>query len=285
MLPEASVEENIVVALARSKRPLTHYQLWKKHKVAASNKTVLVTLNRLEKKHMIDSRQEQVGRKRKFYNLTFFGLLASLTYRKAWQWIDEIAAAQKNMLPLVFGKWAFFKKEHVLDEVMERLKFEIFRLWKSSVSYFIMPETLSSFLAMERMSTRQKLASIEYKRWKESTSLAIDELTKLVSGGDECRVDFTSLVFGIHNLPWWPLDVESAYSEMNKENLKKLKLKVERQKKLLQVLRRDPELKKYIDYCLKFDRTVFEIQMENVNSWRTWIQSTTSHRRQKDQRA
>ena len=146
MLPKASVEENIVVALARSKEPLTHYQLWKKHKVAASNKTVLTTLSRLEKKHMVNSRQEKKGRKRKFYELTFFGLIACLTYKWAWQLIDEIAEAKKNMLPLVFGKWTFFKKEKLLDEIIGRLKIMSYTWWRNSVSYRIVPETLSRML-------------------------------------------------------------------------------------------------------------------------------------------
>jgi len=269
MLPEASVEENIMLALARSEKPLTHYQLWKKHKVAASNKTVLMTLNRLKKKDMIKSRHERTGRKRKFYNLTFFGLVASLTYRKTWQLIDEIAKAQKNMLPLLFGKWAFFKKEHILEEVIERLKSTVFRLWKSAVSYFIMPETLSSFLEMEKMSTRQKLASaaIDYERYTALAGIPIDKRTG-------SYVDVVSLVFGIHDLPWWPVDVENVYAEMKKEKLKKLELKVKRQKKLLQVLRRDPDLKEYLDKRLQFDMAILDIQIENVESWTRWIHAS-----------
>lgn len=262
VLPKASAEENITFALARSEKPLTHYQLWKKHKVAASNKTVLVTLKRLEENKTVKSRQEQKGRKRKFYNLTVFGLIASLTYDRAWQFIDEIAKAQKDMLPKVFGKWAFFKKEHILDEVIERLKSVVWRLWKLSTYYPIIPQTLSVYLEIDRNRAHKKLAFMKTK-YEHKVHWLVSDLTKLV--------------FGIDDLPFLPIGDPDTVSQMGREREKELKLKLERQKKLLQILRRDPDLKNYIDKQLQFDKMMLKFKMEKIEAWKKWIQSVESH--------
>lgn len=96
-----------------------------------------------------------------------------------------------------------------------------------------------------------------------------------ISEPTKSYADLIGLVFGIKDLPWWPVDVKNAvedtYREMNKEGLKKLELKVKTQKKLLQVLRRDPDLKEYLDKRLRVDLAVLEVQMENVESWAKWI--------------
>lgn len=272
MLPEASVEENIVVALARSKEPLTHYQLWKKHKVAASNKTVLTTLSRLEKKHMVNSRQEKKGRKRKFYELTFFGLIASLTYKWAWQLIDEIAEAKKNMLPLVFGKWAFFKKEHILEEIIGKLKLACYQFWKSSVSYKIVPETISSLFEWKKLKARGKLGPTD-----RTVPLAIYE--RNVYGMTSWREmpDVTSFVLGISDLAGLPMNPLRTIPGMKKEELRKVESAVDGRRALLQVLRRDPDLKNYLDDRLRLDTAILEAKIENVESWRNWTQSVKSH--------
>ena len=280
MLPEASVEENIVLALARAKNPLTYYQLWKKHKVAASNKTVLVALKRLDDSyHAIESRREHTGRRRKFYHLTFFGLLATLTYGKAWQLIDEIAKAREEMLPLIFGKWSFFRKEHILDEIIERLRAGTFLLWKSSASYFILPETLSKFLEIRKMSTRQRLASMPYSTYVRS----VDERIRKYIGEKRhlLRADLTSMVLGIYDLPWIPVDYSLAkaqkkYPELSKEEVRKLKLKVGKQRKLLQVLGRDPDLRNYLSRRLGLESAILDVQKENVESWRRWVRKRTN---------
>lgn len=65
-----------------------------------------------------------------YYDLTIYGLVVCLLLdsKEVWTYIDEIAEAQKNRLPLIFGKWSYFKEKSILDEVVERLKIAVLQL-------------------------------------------------------------------------------------------------------------------------------------------------------------
>lgn len=240
-------EEKILQVLAKSKEPRTHYQLWKKDKVASSNKTVLKALSNLERIHMIESKRENEGRKRKLYNLTFTGLIACLRYQQAWQSIDKIAESKKDMLPLVFGKWRFFKKEQILDDIIQNLQLVASILWKHTASLLHSPESLYGFLVIDAIRKPRKLM-----------------ITKTLHT-QKTEVDVNRLVFGIYHLAWWPIDtpqdgVERVWS-------------VQKQKSLMQVLRRDPEIEKNIDAQLRRSEKTLEWHKENVKSWKEWFQS------------
>lgn len=241
-------EERILQVLAKSKEPRTHYQLWKKDKVASSNKTVLKALSNLERIHMIEFKREKEGRKRKLYNLTFTGLIACLRYQQAWQSIDKIAESKKDMLPLVFGKWRFFKEEHILEDVIKNLQLIAPMLWKHTVSLRHFPETLYSFLMIDAVRKPRKLMITKTQHIQ------------------KVEVDVNRWVFGISHLPWWPIDTPSNGVERVTY--------VQKQKSLLQVLRRDPDIEKYIDAELRRNEQAFEWHKENVKSWREWFQST-----------
>ena len=240
-------EERILQVLAKSEEPRTHYQLWKKDKVASSNKTVLKALSNLERIHMIEFKREEEGRKRKLYNLTFTGLITCLRYQQAWQSIDKIAGSKKDMLPLVFGKWRFFKKERILDDIIQNLQLVASILWKHTVSLRHFPETLYGFLVIDAVRKPRKLI-----------------VTKTLNI-QKSEVNVNRLVFGIYHLAWWPIDTPSNGVERM--------WSVQKQKSLLQVLRRDPDIEKYIDAELRHNEQAFERHKENVKSWREWFQS------------
>lgn len=241
-------EEKILQVLAKSKEPRTHYQLWKKDNVASSNKTVLKALSNLERIHMIEFKREKEGRKRKLYNLTFTGLIACLRYQQTWQSIDIIAESRKDMLPLIFGKWRFFKKEHILDDIVLNVQLVTSMLWKHTVSLLHFPETLYGLLTMGAIRKPRKLM-----------------ITKTLHM-QETEFDVNRLVFGITHLPWWPIDTPS-------NGVKRL-WSVQKQKRLLQVLRCDPDIERYIDAELQRNEQAFECHKENIKSWREWFQST-----------
>jgi len=241
-------EEKILQVLAKSKEPRTHYQLWKKDNVASSNKTVLKALGNLERIHMIEFKREKEGRKRKLYNLTFTGLIACLKYQQAWKSIDIIAESKKDMLPLIFGKWSFFKKERILDDIVLNLQLVSSILWKHTVSLLHFPETLYGLLMIRAIRKPRKL------------------MVSKTLHTQKTDVDVNRLVFGITNLPWWPIDTPP-------NGVKRLWY-VQKQKRLLQVLRGDPDIEKYIDAELQRNEQAFELHKKNITSWREWFQST-----------
>lgn len=260
VLPEMSVEEKILLALAKNKEPQTHYLLWKKHEVASSNKTVLATLNRLKDStpSMIEFHQEKKGRRRKFYKLTFDGLIGCLRHEESWRSIDQIAEAQKTMLPLIFGKWNFFKKENILDEIIRRFKKVVRFLWEGMTTIVVIPTGI-----------------------REAQKLWNGKLNQLVRAEDKTfrrkrAVQVAGFVFGIHRLRLLTLNIPSQIhgDPRVQKMLKEIEPLVEEQKSLLLVLQREAELKKYIEWLLQNMESDFRLELENVESWRKWFQDT-----------
>jgi len=56
-----------------------------------------------------------------FYNLTVGGLIDFLNYERPWSYIDEIAQTHSKKLPLIFGKWKFFKRKKLTETIINRL--------------------------------------------------------------------------------------------------------------------------------------------------------------------
>lgn len=122
-------ESKILITIAE-KGEKTYKQLFEKENIANSNRTILYSLKHLEYMELITSkigkneRSSSRGRKSTYYNLSSDGLILSLYYmlklddqeQNYFELIEKIALKQKKLLPLIFGKWKFFKK-HNMNEV------------------------------------------------------------------------------------------------------------------------------------------------------------------------
>ncbi len=235
MLPELTAEERILLAIARE-RNKTHYELWWKDKIARSNKTVLSVLSKLKKRKLIESRQEERGRERKYYNITFEGLVGILKYEQAFAHIDEIAKTQKEMLPLVFGKWKFFKKQKILNEIIERLRNLIKDLWQKYYTLTLVPEDLPSLHDLGEDRIRPK----DFPK-PEGTPRIIN-------------VDINYPLFGLDKLPLFTSKTKAT----------------EKEKWFLKTLREDPDLRKYIDLTLDANEKKLKIFFSNAREWKHW---------------
>ncbi len=58
----------------------------------------------------------------KIYALTKLGLYNALLLVDVWNHLDETAKVHEDKIPLVFGKWDFFKEKGILDIVIKRLR-------------------------------------------------------------------------------------------------------------------------------------------------------------------
>lgn len=90
-------------------------------------------MKRLEKLKLVKSREigkARTGLPMRGYSLTLEGIAAVLTHRhKLWDKIDIIAEKNRGLLPLIFGKWDFFKKlEVILELATDSLKVAFFGL-------------------------------------------------------------------------------------------------------------------------------------------------------------
>jgi hypothetical protein len=57
-----------------------------------------------------------------YYKLSKVGLFNALTRKITWDYINEIAQVQSDNLPLIFGKWEFFKENKILEKIIYNLK-------------------------------------------------------------------------------------------------------------------------------------------------------------------
>jgi len=67
----------------------------------------------------------------KIYALTKLGLYNALLLEDVWNHLDETAQVHLDKIPLVFGKWDFFKEKGVLDIVLKRLRHGVITLYPS----------------------------------------------------------------------------------------------------------------------------------------------------------
>jgi len=108
--------EKTILQVIAKEGERTYYELWKKDKVAASNKTVQIALKKLQRKGFIRPQKKTEGkREKKPYVLTFQGLFATLFQPESLKDADQIAKQQGKLVPLIFGKWQHFKSSGVDD--------------------------------------------------------------------------------------------------------------------------------------------------------------------------
>ena len=125
-------ETEILFTLAK-KGKKTFKQLFEKEKIAKSNRTVHYSLKHLEFMELITSEVGEntgkglVGRKATYYSLTSDGLLMVLYYLQKQDIdrfidnIERIVRKQREVFPFIFGKWEFYRKNNLLEEVIFRL--------------------------------------------------------------------------------------------------------------------------------------------------------------------
>lgn len=62
------------------------------------------------------------GKDRNIFTLTDLGLLYALGYSDIWAEIDKVAKNYADLLPLIFGKWDFYLKKGLRNEIIVRLQ-------------------------------------------------------------------------------------------------------------------------------------------------------------------
>jgi len=92
-----------------------------------SYRTILRYLKPLEKQGYIrvarTEPSEKGGKDKKFYEITFLGLVNVLAKQEnIYKDIDKVAQTHSDFLPLVFGKWKFFEESGLKKTIVEHIK-------------------------------------------------------------------------------------------------------------------------------------------------------------------
>lgn len=205
--------------------------------------TVLRRLKDLETMFLVKVDREERSRKRgkdkKIYTLILFGLIEVLKDREAFVAIEKISENWSELLPLILGKWRFFKAQGCEKIIAPRL----LRAAKQEPSYFSLIHT-----PRERMSDKETLEFLrdlfgerEAEKHQKEMERAHESIINSLEGLVRHRITRNVLLgfeLGTHS--------------------------IEDQVKLLSVLKKDSELRAFVE-------SEYESMEENLKSWkRNW---------------
>lgn len=105
---------------------ITRYQIYRESE-CLSRSTVYCVTDDMKRKGLLiekEAGRAPAGQKKRYYGPALKGLITVMNKsEELWDYIDEIAYKQARLLPLIFGKWAYFSLSMNLREVLtEELK-------------------------------------------------------------------------------------------------------------------------------------------------------------------
>ena len=239
-LKTEEIVKRILIFLAR-KGASSKWQIANELGLAYSS--VHKVINRLLKAQLI-----QVVNKRKsernpkieveYYNISATGLINLICLNVVWDAIDEIAEAQSEFLPLIFGKWRFFKENKLRDVIVDRLWLAFYDI----TSHFRFKDlALRQIIVLEKAKDKdkQELEKVFESMDSFMKTVVLNEITEKV-------------IFG--------------YPDTTT---------IQEQQKFLSVLRKDPDLRRYITRTLEQKERKYVKWLEHIRFLRSWWLSTS----------
>lgn len=151
-------------------------------------------MKKLEKNGYIEIKREEPfrirGRKKKIYGLTFRGLIAAIRQKESWEHIDDIANRQKALLPLLFGKWRYFKENVGKEKLTKPLPW-IFTMALGALLWDPKEQELAK-LVMEGLGSHILSVSV----------------------GHEERINWLKSIYGDSELKEWFLEEKDRYDAL-----------------------------------------------------------------------
>jgi predicted transcriptional regulator len=226
----------LILGILALEKEYAQYDLPKK--IGKHYRTVLRHLQMLEKYglvHLVRTEPaKKGGKERKIYGLKFFGLIELLKVPHVFNFIDQIANNYADLLPLILGKWRFFKKHKLEDLVIKRLwdaaKKEVSLIAESTET--MSEKDLLGFLP----SIYHKKAYVTnvISEIKKAQELIVTNLEKIV----EQRINRNVLL----NFSPWELKEQTEF---------------------LSTIKKDNELRGFIE-------SEFQIMEKNLQYWKEW---------------
>jgi len=216
-------------------------------------------MRRLVAKDFIYISSRKAGKKNnqfkvKYYKLALAGFFTVLLFNKrSWEYIDEIAQQQANWLPLIFGKWSFYSKKGLKDEVTRRLRIALLKVSDPVKNALDSLESIRKEMGLTNYEKIEKAEDfmtnkLGHERIKEQRKAQLDILE---SGMNFPRDRINNLfIFGVPNMQT-----------------------TEKQMKFMSILRDDHDLRQYVTEQFGKQEKEYTTHVENLKSWRVWWES------------
>ena len=267
-------------------REFEQYNLPKETNI--SYRTILRFLKPMEKADLIrlvrTEPSEKGGKDRKIYETTFSGLIRAIkpiaekydyaeekVKKEIEETVDQIMAIHKGKFPLIFGKWNFFRENNVIDIIVKRF---IRAVLGSNLPFYthVLEITKQQLQNAKTGHPDKELEQFMNELHGETEGKKkFEELSQAMKGIDEAlknmhtcmhayelRVsqgmrDLTNKTLGLFSVGF----VDGQFKDEKNESMF-----------LLQVLRKDSELKAYIENELNEIEREYTQYLANVKSWK-----------------
>jgi len=242
-------------------------------KIRGKRRTVLRYLPELEKEGLArvkERNREHRGRPRKKYEITPLGVIALLAKDDyIFEKIDTVAQVHSDLIPLVFGKWAFFEKQGIKSTVLANLSIASRtkmsdEAWRAEVAAFEHAkntyenrpeddqEAISKgkelYSALYGPKIGEKVFRKERTVFKETSS----PILHLFKDWRDPKHDFLNIVFGFTT----PLGYETKTDE--------------KWTNYMTALHKDAEIRAYIEEEFGYLQKQYGKYLSNIKSWRAW---------------
>jgi len=121
--PSFETDQKIIQLFALEKE-YAQYDL--PRSIGKTYRTILRRLEGLQEDGLIKlcrtEESKKGGKEKNILTLTKSGLLCALSYPEVWTDIDKVAHNYCDSLPLIFGKWDFYIRKGLRDEIIKRLQ-------------------------------------------------------------------------------------------------------------------------------------------------------------------
>jgi len=273
-----------ILSILTENREYAQYDLPKE--IKKDYRTVLRHLQALEKEGYIHlfrtEASEKGGKERKIYESTLNGLILMLK-KSAEQYsfvlfdkdhkeinraiedlIDQIAAIHKGMLPLIFGKWGFFTESDIKHIVVKRFLSAIrsSQLLPSLNGVREMDQKLSTIRIGKTKKQEEEVKELygEIEGRKKIKEIQERHIRILKGLKELCESRVSKEMRGLHDTTFGILSVgfkNEGFKDEKEESMF-----------LLQILRKDVELKAYLDNEFNEIEKEYAQYLANLKSWK-----------------
>lgn len=260
-----------ILAVLAENREYAQYDLHKNKKIERDYHTVLRHLRTLEKDGQIRFVRAEPGQKggkeRNIFSITLAGLILVLHEREPlWNQIDKIAKQHAEELPLIFGKWGFFQENDIRDTIIQRLRFAI-SLSRIPVYAYDLKALKQKMQSVETgqfvKGVETRLSPTDRKKYGEAgtkeliervvkrhTSILKSRMEEIPYSLDREKHRLINNVFGLYYIhPSRPDEQEESV-------------------KLLKVVRKDSEIKAYVDNEINEMEKEVTQYLANIKCWK-----------------
>ena len=135
---ELPKKQNTILKWIAQNGPATEYQLTKEKSLGLSSFVAHQATGQLAEKGLLSTQTKgkaRTGKTIKQYKLTLNGFLEVTKEKEAWEKMDQIIAANVELLPEYFGLWGKFKQAKVDDIAYTLLSYTLERLKRGVPSF------------------------------------------------------------------------------------------------------------------------------------------------------